>query len=63
MDPLLIEFEAGLSRAKLSFPPERKAAMFEAFLGYRALASLLDEALPEALEPAGLYIPPCGDKP
>ena len=55
--PLRAEFEALTARAGLTYPPDRQEAMFAAFLGYRALATRLDAPLPEALEPASLYIP------
>jgi hypothetical protein len=50
------EFHAALARAGIAVPPDREAAMFQAFLGYRELASLLDAPLPRGVEPAAAYV-------
>lgn len=46
------EFDTCLARAGITLPPERRAAMFEAFLAWRSLRAPLNEPLPHALEPA-----------
>ena len=46
------EFDIALARAGLTIPPERRAAMYEGFLAWRALRATLDEPLPHATEPA-----------
>lgn len=52
------EFDIALARAGVSVPPERRAAMMEGFLAWRALRGHLDEPLPHATEPAfGLRLP------
>lgn len=57
------EFLAALHRAGLTIEADRRAAMFEGFLGYRDLAALLDADPPLDLEPAGLYVPDVADRP
>lgn len=46
------EFDICLARAGITLPPERRAAMFEAFLAWRSLRAPLSEPLPHATEPA-----------
>jgi hypothetical protein len=46
------EFDIALARAGIVIPPERRAAMFEGFLAWRALATALDEPMPRTTEPA-----------
>ncbi|MBI0434680.1 hypothetical protein [Roseomonas sp. KE0001] len=54
---LRAEFRACLARAGISVPPEREPAMYEAYLAYAELASVLDEPYPYAAEPAAVFTP------
>ncbi len=48
------EFTAAVRRAGLAIPPERWAAMREAYFGMQALLKILDDPLTYADEPAVL---------
>jgi hypothetical protein len=40
------EFDVALARAGVSVPPDRRPAMMEGFLAWRALRAVLDEPMP-----------------
>ncbi len=56
-EPLEQEFQACLHRAGVTVPPDRLDAMRAAFLGYRDLATVLDEKLPYTCEPVTAWTP------
>jgi hypothetical protein len=55
-DEIDLEMRLSLRRAGVVVPPERWAAMRHAFTSYQDLATVLDEPLPYAAEPAALYV-------
>ncbi|BDG73810.1 hypothetical protein [Roseomonas fluvialis] len=46
------EFDIALARAGVTVPPDRRPAMMEGFLAWRALREVLDEPMPRTTEPA-----------
>lgn len=56
-DDLTAEYRAGLARHGFTIAPDREAEMFEGFLAFRKLMSLLDKAVPYAVEPGPGWTP------
>lgn len=58
MSDLEAEFDAAIARAGLFVPPDRRAAMLDAFRAWRDLRRELTAPMPLATEPAfGLHQP------